>query len=126
MDSLPWVDHSITGCPASIQFSTSNDRGVEMYHPHFLKILMLAREHEILEEVRRGGYHARRRRGGAGLSKKIARRLLSALIRLKAIAGPRQIRQQAADVKERRFLNLMASASMQRWNFSLRQSGPKK
>jgi hypothetical protein len=93
------VDHSIAGCPASIQFSTSNDRGVEMYHPYFLKILMREREREILEEVRRGGYHARRRREGSGLSKKIAHRLLSALIRLKAIAGPRQIRQQAADVK---------------------------
>jgi hypothetical protein len=93
------LDHSIAGCPASIQFSTSNDRDVEMYHPYFLKILLLEREREILEEVRKGGYHARGRRGSSGLSKKIACRLLSALIRLNAIAGPMQIRQQAADVK---------------------------
>ena len=82
-----WVDHSIAGCPGSIQFSTSNDQGVEMYHPYFLKILMREREREISEEVRRGGYHARKRREGSGLLKKIARRLLSALIRLNANAG---------------------------------------
>ena len=70
-----------------------------MYHPYFLKSLMLECECEMLEEVRRGGYHAHRLREGSGLSKKIPRRILSALIRLKAIAGPRQIRRQAADVK---------------------------
>lgn len=67
---------------------------------YFMQILMRQREREIMEEVRGSGYHARSRRGGSGLSKKIACRLLSALIRLKPITGPRQKRQQAADVME--------------------------
>jgi len=96
-----------------------------MYHPYLFEILIREREREILEEVRRGGYHARRRRGGSGLSKKIGRRLLSALIRLKAIAGPRQIPVTGSRCKRRTSLNPMASASVQRWNFSLRQSGRK-
>ena len=70
-----------------------------MYHHYFLKILMREREREILEEVRRGGYHARGHRRGSGLSKKIARRLCLALIKLKTIAGPRQIRQKATHAK---------------------------
>ena len=69
-----------------------------MYHPYLFQIMMRERERAFLEEVRRGGYHARRRRDGSGLSKKIARRLLSGLIRLKAIAGQRQKWQQAAEV----------------------------
>lgn len=68
---------------------------------YFLQILMREREREILEEVRGGGLHSRRSRGGSGLSKNIAGRLLSALIRVKAIAGPGQKRQQAADVREK-------------------------
>ena len=96
---LLWMNHSIAGCPPFIQFSTNSDRGVEMYDPYFLKILMQEREREILEVMGRGGYHARRHREGYSLSRKIARLLFSSLIRLKAIAGPRQNRQQAADVK---------------------------
>lgn len=71
-----------------------------MYHPHLFQIIMREREREILEEVRRGGYHARRRRGSFGLSKKIAHRLHATFLRLKAIAAPRRSHQQATDGKE--------------------------
>jgi len=72
-----------------------------MYDTYFLRILMREREQEILEELKRGGYHARIRRGGSGLSKKIARQLLSTFLRFKAIAGPRQSRQQVTDLRGR-------------------------
>jgi len=70
-----------------------------MYHPYLFEILIREREREILEEVRRGGYHARGHRRGSNLSKKIARRLRLALIKLKTTAVPRQIRQKATHVK---------------------------
>lgn len=71
-----------------------------MYDPYFLTILMREREREILEEIRRGGYHARRRLGSFGLSKKIAHRLHATFLRLKALAAPRRSHQQATDGKE--------------------------
>lgn len=73
-----------------------------MYHPYLFQILMREREREILEEIRRPGYHTRRRRGASGLSNNIAYHLHSAVIRLKTIVRQRHARhnhQQTADVK---------------------------
>jgi len=59
-----------------------------MYGPYFLRILMQERDREILKALGRGSYHTYRRRRDSGVSKRIARRLLSTLVRLKAIARP--------------------------------------
>ena len=70
-----------------------------MYDPYFLRMLMREREREIREELARGAYHASRRSGSPGVSKKIARRLRSALLRFKTIAGSGQSRKQSTDLK---------------------------
>lgn len=72
-----------------------------MMNDYFLQILVREREREILKEVRRCGYQARRRRRGSGLSKGIEGRLLSALKRLKTITGPRQKLQQTANTMKK-------------------------
>ena len=68
-----------------------------MYHPYLFQIVMREREREILEEMGRGDRQSRRRRGGSGLSKKIAGRLRSALSRIKTIVAPKRSRQPIAD-----------------------------
>jgi len=68
-----------------------------MHHYHLLQILMREREREILEEVRRSRYHARRRGERYGMSKHITGRLRSNFSRIKAIIGSRWNRQQTID-----------------------------
>lgn len=73
-----------------------------MCHSYLFQIYMRQREREILEDVRMCGYHARRRGGDFGASKQMARRIPSALARLKSIISPMLTwhrRQQAADAK---------------------------
>ena len=70
-----------------------------MYHPYIFQIVMRERERQILEEMGRGGYHRRKRRGRNGLSKKISGRLRAMFLRIKAIIVPRQGRQQTAGGK---------------------------
>jgi len=72
-----------------------------MYDPYFLRILMQELDREILKALGRGSYHTYRRCGGSGVSNRIARQLLSTLVRLKAIAWPKRSRQQATEVKGR-------------------------
>jgi hypothetical protein len=68
-----------------------------MYHHHLFQIVMREREREILEEVRRSRYHARRRRERCGMSTHTAGRLRSTFSRIKAIIGSRWSRQQTID-----------------------------
>lgn len=75
--------------------------GIDMYDPYFTRFLMREREREIREEIRRDGCHARRRRGGSGLSKKIARRLLSIFIKIEP--SPRQAAENLHRMDEDRF-----------------------
>ncbi len=70
-----------------------------MYHPYLFQIVMRERERQILEEMGRGGYHRCKRRGRYGLSKKIAGRLRSLILRIKEITSSRQNRQQTTDGK---------------------------
>lgn len=68
---------------------------------YLLRLRMRDREREILKDFGMGGYHALRRRGGTGLSKKNACRLQATFFRFKGIPDPRPRRQQATDGKDR-------------------------
>jgi hypothetical protein len=70
-----------------------------MMNDYFLRIYI--REREFLEELGRGRYQAPIGGSSSGLSNKIARRVRSALSRLKKIASRKQSLQQEIDLTER-------------------------